>query len=111
MSKAQEISLAQTKQRRAVQLRHPADVMIRTRLELLAVFIAPQALRHIAAVDEDFLGTPVFRLPFQPAAPFDQQNALARRRESMGQRTAARARADDDDVIVGFHESSLGHPP
>ena len=49
------------------------------------------------------LRVPVVHLPRQEVAPLEQQDALARRRERVGQRAAAGAGADDDDVVV------LGH--
>ena len=102
VEKLAEVLLAQTVERRAVELRGAADEVMDLRLERLPLRVVPGVLRDVAVVDEDVLREPVRRLARQPVAALQQQDPLARRCQVAGQGAAARARADDDDV-VGVH--------
>ena len=50
--------------------------------------------------------TPVVLLARQERTAFEDEDALAARGESMQQRPAARAGADDDDVVVVGHDTN-----
>src|ERR1700683_4182059 len=103
MREAAEVLLAQAKQRRTVHFRRPADIMIRARLELLPILVAPKTLRYIAAFHEDLLGAPILRLALEPAAPFHDENAFPRGSQMSRQRSSSGSAAYNDDVIIGFH--------
>ena len=84
-----EVLLAQPVERRAVELRGAADEVVDLRLERRAALVVPRVRRDVAVLDEDVLREPVLRLPRQPVAALEQQDALARRREMAGERAAA----------------------
>ena len=97
-----EVLLAEAVERRAVELRRPADEVVDLRLERLALLVVPGVLRDVAVVDEDVGGIPVLRFARKPVAALEQEDALTRGREVTREGAAARAGADDDDV-VGIH--------
>ena len=94
-----EVPGAQPVERGAVELRRPAHEVVDLRLERLALLVVPRVLGHVAVVDEHVLGEPVLRLAGQPVAALEQEDALARRGEVARERSAARARSDDDHVV------------
>src|SRR6516225_5447766 len=69
-------------------------------LERLAVLVVPGLLCLIAVLGEHRIGAPVFPLARQVAAALDDQDALARRCQPVGERAAA---GDDDVVAIGAH--------
>src|SRR4051794_15874532 len=71
--------------------------------EAMAVLVEPLLVGQVAALEEALVRVPVLGLAGQVAAAFQQQDPLAARREAVGERAAAGARADDDDVVVGAH--------
>ena len=94
-----EILLAQAIERRAEHFRRAADEIVNLRLEPLAVGQEPGVRRNVAIGAEDVLDAPVARLARQPIAALKDQDFLARRRQAMGERAAAGAAANDDDVV------------
>ena len=101
-------SLPQAVERGAVELGRAADEVVDLRLERLPVRVVPGVRRDVAVVDEDVLREPVLRLAREPVAALEQQDALARGREVPGERAAAGAGADDDDVVLArAHVSSF----
>lgn len=77
-----EIALAHAKERAAIDLGIPADIIMQARVETLAVPAVPGFLRLVGAVHEHRLGIPVGARARQVAAALDEQDALARRREA-----------------------------
>ena len=73
---------SQPVQRGAVQLGRAADEVVHLRLERGAVGVVPRVGRDVPAVDEHRVGIPVRHLARQEVAPFEQQDALPRRREA-----------------------------
>src|SRR6266702_1030234 len=100
MAQLAEVALAQPEQRGAVELRVAPDVVVRVRMEFLAVLVPPLFLRAVAALEHDRLSVPVLLLARHVVAALEQQDAFAGGSEAVGQRAAARAGADDDDVVV-----------
>jgi hypothetical protein len=94
-----EILLAQPVQSGAVALGRAADVVVHLRMEGRAVRVVPGVRRDVAVVHEHILGPPVLRLARQPTAALEQQDPLARWRQAVDERTAARAAADHDHVV------------
>jgi hypothetical protein len=99
MTELAEVLLAETVERRPVELGRSADEVVDLRLERLALVVVPGVLGDVAVVDEDVGGVPVLRLAGKPIPALEQKDPLARRREVTGEGAAARAGADDDDVI------------
>ena len=95
-----EVALAQPEQDRAVELRVAADEVLLMRREGRAVLVVPLLAGQVAAALEDLRRAPVLRLARKVAAALDEQDALARRRQAVGESAAAGAGADDDDVVV-----------
>src|SRR5204862_5663149 len=93
-------------QRGAVELGVPADEVVRAGVELLAVAVVPGLLDVVAVLDLDGARVPVLLLARHVAAPLEEEDALARGREAVGERPAPRAGADDDHVVV-----IVRHPP
>ena len=107
-----EVLLAQAEEGGAVEFGVPADVVVRVRMELLAVLVAPDFLRGVLAVDVDGLRAPVVLLAGDEVAALEHQDPLAGRGERPEQRPAAGARADDDDVVVvAGHQRPLSRRP
>src|ERR1700756_2693361 len=104
-----EILPAQTEQRRAVEFSISPDVVIRVRMERLPLFVAPFFFRLILAFQIDRARIPVGLLAGNVVAAFQDENALSGRCERMHERSTARARPDDDYVVVfvGAHRISL----
>jgi hypothetical protein len=95
-----EVLGSQPEQRRAVELRVAADVVVHLGRELVAVLVVPELRSAVLALHEHGAGLPVVPLAGQVVAAFEQQNPLPVRREPVGQRAAAGPAADDDHVIV-----------
>src|SRR6516162_3173482 len=112
-----EILLAQAEQRGAVEFGVAADVIMDAGMESPAVLAVPGLLRLVFRLDEDGGRVPVVSLAWQEIAALEQQDALASRREPMGERTAAGTGADNDHVItLACHRHSIlnqmpAHPP
>ncbi len=95
-----EVLAPQTIEHAAPVLRVAADVVVRVRLELGAGLIDPALRRAVAQFLPHRGRAPVLRLGRHVAATLDQEDALARRREGVGHRAAARAGPDDHEVEV-----------
>ena len=95
-----EVLRAQPEQRRAVELRVAADVVVGLGRELVAVLVVPELGSPIPALDEHRRRAPVLPFTREVVAAFQEQHALARRCQPMRQRAAAGPGADDDHVIV-----------
>jgi hypothetical protein len=95
-----EVLFAEPEERRTVELGVAADEVIGVGVQRLSVPVAPLLLGVVAALDVDRPGAPVLLFPGDVIAALEQQHPLSRRRQPMGQSSAARAGADDDDVVV-----------
>src|SRR5689334_17242728 len=100
MSNLAEVFLPQTEERGAVELRVAADEVICVRVELLAFVVAPRFFRVVLRFEIDGARAPVVLLTRNVIAALEKQDLLARGRETVSQRASARARADDDYVVV-----------
>ena len=103
MAQLAEILLPQPIQRGAEHLGRAADEVMHLRLERPAVAVVPGLGRDVAVLLEHRRGIPVQRLALEPVAALENQDALSRGRELAGERAAARAAADDDDVVALVH--------
>src|SRR5438445_6735457 len=95
-----KVLLAQPEQRGAVEFRVAADVVLRVRMERAAILVLPHVLRVILRLHVDRARTPVVLLAGHVIPALDEQDLLARRRKLVHERTAARAGADDDHVVM-----------
>jgi hypothetical protein len=96
-----EVALAQPEQDRAVELGVAADEVLLVRLERHPVMVVdPVLVGQVATLPEDLLARPVLRLARQVPAALQHENALAGRREPVGERATPRAGSDDDHVVV-----------
>src|SRR6266700_729008 len=69
-------------------------------MKRLAVLVAPGLVRLVALAGEDGLAAPVLPLARQIVAPLEDQDALARWREPVGERAASGTASDDDDIVT-----------
>src|SRR6516225_1286197 len=99
----------QPEESRTVKLCVSTYVVVGVRMEWFAGFVSPDLLRLILPLDVDSAGIPVGFFARDIVAPLEQQDSLAQRRQSVSQRTAACASANDDDVelVVSRHSSPL----
>src|SRR6266850_6089386 len=105
-----EVLLAQAVERRAIHLGGAAYEVMETGLEGLSRVVVPGFLGDVAVLDEHLFHVPILLFTFQPVAAFEYQDALARRRQVPSQRPAARAAANDDDVVFRVHKSLRNKP-
>src|SRR6185369_11495853 len=95
-----EVFFSQTKECGAVKLRVTPDEIIRVRMKFLAFAVAPRFFRVVFAFEVYGARAPVVLFTRNVIAALEEKNLLARGRETVSQRAAARARADDDYVVV-----------
>src|ERR1051325_9673647 len=100
MTNLAEVFFAQTKESSAVKLSVATDEIIRVRMQLLAVTVAPRLFGVVSRLEVYGARAPVVLFTRNVIAALEQQNLLARGRKFVGQRAAARARADDDYVVM-----------
>src|SRR5262245_9512595 len=102
-----EVLLAQTEQRCAVKLGVAANVIMDAGLERLAVLAVPGLLGFVFRFKKDRRSVPILLLARQVIAALQYKYSLACGRQSIGERTASRTGADNDDVVsVGVHDYS-----
>src|SRR6185437_13423269 len=95
-----EVALTQPKERRAVDLGVTANVVVKRGAEGVAGGVRPNLASLVGAVDENGLRAPVLLTARQVIAALQDQDALARRGQTVGQRGATRPAADHDEVMV-----------
>ena len=104
-----EILLTQAIERSAKKLGRAADEVVNLGLERRAVRQKPCFRRDVAIVSEYALDAPVQRLARQPVAALQKEYLFARGRQPVCERAAARAAADDDDVVSFGHRGLQSH--
>src|SRR5215469_7833038 len=95
-----EIFPPQTKQRSSEELRVAAYVIMRVRMQLGAMPIAPDFLGLILGVEIHRGRVPVILFAWNVIPAFEHQDLFPRRRELRGESSTARAGSDDDHVIM-----------
>src|SRR5829696_7472099 len=100
MTNLAKVFLAQAKQGCAVEFGVATDKIVRVRVQLFAVNIAPRLFRVVLSVEVDGARTPVVLLARYVISSLEEQNLLTGGREFVGERAATRARADNDYVVV-----------
>src|SRR4051812_25384430 len=103
MADLAEVALPEPEEDRAVELCLPADVVVLAGTKGLSVLVVPRLVRLVLVAHEDCAAIPVVGLAAQVVAALEQQDALARGREPVGEGAAAAAAADDDHVVVAAH--------
>ena len=104
-----EVLRPEPEQRRAVELGVASDVVVQLGRELVAVPVLPELRRPVLPAHEHRRGVPVVPLPRQVVAAFQDQDALARPGQPVGESPSAGSRADHDHVVVlvPCHRSKL----
>src|SRR5690349_14581926 len=100
MSNLTKVFLPQTKKSSAVELRVTTDEIIGVRVKLLALVVAPRLFRVVFAFEVYGARAPVVLFARNVIAALEQKDLLSRGRKTVGQRPSARARADDDYVVL-----------
>src|SRR5690349_1335990 len=98
-----EVLLAQPEEDAAVHLAVAADEIMQARPERRAGGAVPGLVGLIPRVDEHRFGVPVLALAGKIVAALEQQDALAGLSELPRHCGAARAGADDDDIVALVH--------
>src|SRR5262245_8838665 len=98
MGNLTEVFFPETEQRRAVEFRIAADVVIGVRMELFAILVVPHLFGLVLSFEVYGAGIPVVFFTRNVSAAFQEQNALAGGSQSMGERAAAGAGADNDHI-------------
>ena len=94
----------------APELRVAADVVVRVRPELVPALVEPALAGLIAQMLPDRLRTPVLVFLRDEVAALENQDARGAVRQRVGHGPAARAAADDDDVVAfGPHQAVGWH--
>src|SRR5918994_1258458 len=101
MLESSEVFAAEPKESRAVELSVPANRVVRVRMQILSRLVPPPFLRLVFPIHVNGPRAPVVRLAGDVVTSLDQQNALARRCQPVGERSSAGSGADDDHVVVG----------
>src|SRR6516225_348223 len=105
-----EVLLAEAEERRAVELGVASHRVVGVRVERVALAVVPDLLRLVAALDVHPARVPVGLLPGDEVAALEEEDALAGGGQGLGQRPAAGAGADDDDVVA-VHGTNLRSGP
>ncbi len=100
-----EVLGAHAEERGAVELGVPADVVVHLGREPVSVLVVPELRCAVLPFDEDRRRVPVVPFARQVVAALQKQDPLAGGRQAVGERAAAGACADDDDVVL----PGLGH--
>jgi len=95
-----EVLAPQPEQSGAVKLRIAADAVARMRMEHAAIGVPPHLRGVILAVDVDCFCAPVVFLTRHVIAALEKQNALAGRRQGIGERATTGTASNDDDVVM-----------
>src|SRR5262245_28993050 len=106
-----EIFCAQAKQRRSEEFGVDADVVIRVRMEFLAVFVAPDFFGLVFPFEVDRAWIPIVLLARHVVAAFKNQNFLSGWSEFVGQSPTAGAAADDNYVVMILRAHGFLHGP
>ncbi len=105
-----EVALFHAHQGRAIEGGIAADPVIGVGDEGFVVLVEPLFLGAVAVLDEDGVRIPVLRFLRQVLAALQDQDFLAGIGHGIGQRAAAGARSDDDDVVVlAFSTGCIDH--
>ena len=103
-----EISLSQSEEGGAVDLRIAPNPVGGLRMERLPFAILPNFIGMIAILDKDRFGIPVFFLLRQKGAAFQDENAFPTRSKALRESAATGPGADNDNVeMVRVHRAFL----
>src|SRR4051812_6450881 len=102
-----EVLAAQAIEHAAPEFRVTTNAVVGVRREFPPATIAPAFLRAVAELLPHRVGIPVLDLTRHEIAAFDNENARRSIRQRARHRTAPRAGADDDDVVVLVHCGAL----
>ena len=95
-----KVGFAQTKQSCSVKFRVPANIVVGVRVKLLSILVSPGFLGVILCFCVNRTRIPIVLLAWHVRPSLKQEDAFAARRELPGEGSPARARADDNEIIV-----------
>src|SRR6516162_9431331 len=95
-----EIFVAEAKQCGSIKLRVAANVIVRVRMERLALGIVPMLLGLILTFEVHQLRIPIGFLARNEVAALENEDLLPRRSQAMCQRSPAGTASNNDDVIM-----------
>src|ERR1051325_6994426 len=104
-----EVFFAQAEQRRAIELRVAAYVVVGVRMKRRTILVVPSFLGVVLGFQVDGARAPVVLFARHVVAALQEQDAKAGGSQVVGQRATTRSRSNDDHVvaIVVGHGSSL----
>ncbi len=94
-----EVGLAETQERRAVELGIATDVVVDARPERASRSVQPVLVGRVVLLVEDGPGTPILLFAAQVFAALENQNAKPGRGKCVSERRAPRTASDDDRVV------------
>jgi hypothetical protein len=95
-----KIPLSEAEVGRSIHLRSATHKVMATGLEGFTLAVEPGVLRNIATLLENLRGIPVFRLPWQPVAPLQDQHLETSSCQLAGQGTTTGTTADNQHIHV-----------
>src|SRR6266496_2539495 len=95
-----KVLFAETEQRRAIKLGVATDIIIGVWMQLAAVRVAPKFFRVVAATCIHLQGIPILFLARNKWPALEQKNLLAARGQMIRQSATARARTDNDKIVI-----------
>src|SRR4051812_44000687 len=95
-----EILSAQTEQRRAVEFRIAAHIIVGVRMQLFAIGIKPMLFGLVLAFYVHQLCVPIRLFARNKVAALKYQDLLSGRSETMGQRSSTGSASNDDHVVM-----------
>jgi hypothetical protein len=95
-----EVLAPEAEERGAKEFGVATDAVVCVRVEWVTVAVAPGVLALVFPFDVDHLWIPVVLLARNVIAPLEHQDPLASACQTVRQRSAARARADDNYVVM-----------
>src|SRR5215470_59164 len=100
MTNLAKIFPAQPEERGAIEFGVTADVVVRVRMERLAIFVAPFFLGLVLSLDVDGAGIPIGLFAAHVVASLQDENALPSWGERISERPASGSASNDDHVVV-----------
>ena len=95
-----KVSLSEPQQNSSIHLAVATNEIMKAGMKALAIRAVPDLRRLIARIYEHRLAVPILAFTGQVAAALEKENPLAGLRQTPSHGAAARARADNDNIVM-----------